>query len=394
MVKPPHVALVIETSTEVGRGLIRGIGKYMKAYGPWSVFIEERALDSPLPRWLRNWKGDGIIARIQNDAMAEALVEIGIPVVNVRRFETKFNVPSVWEDNSQLCRLAVNHFAEHRFRHFAYCGWTHVHWSNHREEVFLKAVAAAGVGTCHVYKPARKGHRTWEEEQDEVGKWLRSLPKPVGVLAANDARGVQVLDACQRIQLPVPEQCAVLGVDNQVIFCEFATPPLSSIDQDEERNGYEAAALLDRMMAGQKAPASAIEVPTLGIVPRASTDSIAVEDPDLAMAVRYLREHACEHIGVGDLVAHTCMSRRALQRRFMAVLGCTPLEAKLSIQLQRIKQLLTETDLSLQDVAKRSGFRHSGHMSSFFKARTNMNPRTYRQRNRSGILEGMEDRTA
>jgi LacI family transcriptional regulator len=148
----------------------------------------------------------------------------------------------------------------------------------------VEAVREAGYGECHVYRPAKKGHRTWEEELEEVGQWLQSLSTPIGLLAANDARGVQVLDACQRIGLPVPEQCAVLGIDNQVIFCEFATPTLSSIDQDEVRNGFEAARLLDGLMAGKKTPAEPIQIPAIGIVPRASTDSIAVEDKELAMA--------------------------------------------------------------------------------------------------------------
>jgi LacI family transcriptional regulator len=322
--------------------------------------------------------------------MARALLKTEMPVVNVRRFETTTRLPTVWEDNAQLCRLAVNHFAERHFRKFAYCGWTHIHWSNHREGVFVEAVREAGYGECHVYRPAKKGHRTWEEELEEVGQWLQSLSTPIGLLAANDARGVQVLDACQRIGLPVPEQCAVLGIDNQVIFCEFATPTLSSIDQDEVRNGFEAARLLDGLMAGKKTPAEPIQIPAIGIVPRASTDSIAVEDKELAMAVRYLRAHACDRIGIDDLVSHTCMSRRALQRRFKAAMGCTPLEAKLAIQLQRIQQLLSETDLSLQVIAKRSGFRHSGHMSAFFKQRTGSTPGHYRQQNRGSHLQEHE----
>jgi LacI family transcriptional regulator len=228
---------------------------------------------------------------------------------------------------------------------------------------------------------------SWEREQEDVARWLRSIPKPVGVLACNDIRGIQVLDACRRINLPVPEQCAVLGVDNDPNLCEIADPPLSSIDQDEEKTGYEAAALLERMMQGEKVSNEETLVPPLGVVTRSSTDSVAVEDADLAKALRYIRLNACNRISIDDVASHIGLSRRALQRRFKVQLGRTPSDEITAMQLQRIRQMLTETDLKLQVVAERAGFHYVSHLSSFFKSHMAMTPGQYRRQARRGKPE-------
>ncbi len=407
MKHPPHVALIIETSKQYGRGLIMGIAHYLKGHGPWSVYIEERAIEDPVPTWMRKWKGDGIIARVNSDAMAKSLLGTGVPVVNVRRFQTKVEMPAVFEDDYILCQLALSHFTEHRFRNFGYCGWPHILWSHYRGLHFADVVRAAGFNECHMYAAGQKGARSWEQEQDDVSAWLKSLPTPIAIMASNDVRGLQVLDACRRVNLPVPEQCAVLGVDNEVMLCELADPPLSSIDQDEEKTGYEAAAMLDRMMRGEPAMApgiavaagsmeakeigsvggfaagSAMLIKPLGVVARSSTDSMAVEDADIAKALRFIRVHACERIGIDDVATHACLSRRVLQRRFKKLLGRSPLEEIFLVQMGRIQQMLVETDMKLHAIAERAGFAYVGHMSSFFKGRTGLTCGEYREKARA-----------
>jgi LacI family transcriptional regulator len=381
----PHVALIIETSKQYGRSLIAGITQYVKAHGPWSVFIEERGIEDPVPRWLRHWDGDGIIARVNDDEMARSLLAMRVPLVNVRQYHTTVPMPEVFEDDQHLCRLAVSHFAEHRFGAFAFCGWPHIPWSVQRGVNFAKSVREAEMGECYCYSPRKPGGRmppAWEQEQEEVAAWLTSLPKPVAILAANDVRGLQILDACRRINLPVPEQCAVLGVDNEQILCDLADPPLSSIDQDEERIGFEAAALLDRLMRGEARTEGEgpLYIKPLGVVTRTSTDSVAVDDADVAKALRFIRMHACDRISIDDVATHACLSRRVLQRRFKELLGKSPLEEILSVQLGRVQQLLAGTDLKLHAVAERTGFAYVGHMSSFFKARTGITPGEFRRR--------------
>jgi len=374
----PHVALIVETSKQYDRGLLRGVGRYVKGHGPWSIYIEERGARDATPTWIRDWKGNGIIARIKDAAMAEALLATGVPIVELRAV-VDLDLPTVYCDDVAIGDLAVRHFKERGFRHFAFCGRSGMRWSDLREHAYRRRLAELG-HECHDYVAQRHGRSlTWEQEQDDVARWLDSLPKPIAVLACNDIRGLQVLDACRRIALPVPERVAVLGVDNDVVLGELSDPPLSSIDQDLQRIGYEAAALLDRLMSGEPAPTGPVLVEPLGVVSRRSTDAVAIEDPAVAIALRLIRQHACDQIGIDFLADHTNLSRRVLQRRFKAATGRTLQEQIHDAQLERIKQMLVETDLKLDSIARRSGFNYIGYMCSFFKNRTGMTPGEYRR---------------
>ena len=377
MASYPHVALIVETAKQYDRGLLRGIGRYIRGHGPWSVYIEERGPQDGIPPWLRRWRGDGIIARIRDAAMADALIATGAPVVELRRQVVGPNLPAVHCDDDAIARLAARHFQERGFRHLAFCGRPEARWSDLRREAFRHRAKDSG-HTCHIYEPPRRSReRTWEQEQTDVSRWLAALPHPVGILACNDIRGLQVLDACRRIDLPVPERVAVLGVDNDVVLCELADPPLSSVDQDLERIGFEAAALLDRLMAGGPCDPPPLIEP-LGVVPRLSTDIVAIDDPVVAETLRLIRQHACEGQGVDFFCDRTGLSRRALERRFKARTGRTLQEEAHDIRLDRIKQLLSETDLKLDAIARKAGFRYIGHMCSLFKRRTGMTPSEYR----------------
>jgi LacI family transcriptional regulator, galactose operon repressor len=380
----PHVALIVETAKQYDRGLLRGIGRYIRGHGPWSVYIEERGPQDGIPAWLRGWRGDGIIARISNVPMAEAMLATGAPIVELRRQVVGFDLPSVHCDDDAIAGLAVGHLLERGFRSFAYCGRPGARWSDLREQAFSRRLSDAGFA-CHTYaSPASRRESSWEQEQDDVARWLAGLPHPVGVLACNDIRGLQVLDSCRRIGLPVPERVAVLGVDNDVTLCELSDPPLSSIDQDLERIGYEAAALLDQFMGGAKPSPEPLLVEPLGIITRLSTDSVAIEDPAVATALRLIRQHACDRKGIDYLADRTGLSRRVLQRRFKALTGRTLQEEILDTQLARVRLMLAETDLKLESIARKAGFTYMGYMCSYFKKRTGMTPGDYRRLHAKG----------
>ena len=389
MASYPHVALIVETAKQYDRGLLRGIGRYIKGHGPWSVYLEERGPKDPIPPWLQGWRGDGIIARSRDAAMAGALLATGAPVVELRREAVGVDLPAVHCDDDAIAALAVAHFRERGFRHFAYCGRPVARWSDLRGAAFRRHLEAIGAACLDGPTPRRSRAPTWEQEQDDVARWLSGLPHPIAVLACNDIRGLQVLDACRRTGLPVPERVAVLGVDNDVTLCELADPPLSSIDQDLERIGYEAAALLDRLMAGEPPPDGPLLVEPLGVVGRLSTEAVAVDDPAVAAALRLIRQHACDGRGIDHLADRTGLSRRALQRRFKAVTGRTIRDEILDVQLARVRRMLAETDLKLDAIARRAGFRYIGYLCSFFKKRTGMTPGEYRLRHAPGPPRGL-----
>lgn len=221
--------------------------------------------------------------------------------------------------DAAIARLAAEHLLERGFRHFAFCGDARFNWSRWREGHFRARIEAAG-HALHRHEPPA-GARDPAAETVALRRWLLELPKPVGILAAYDIRGQRVLDACRGAGLAIPDEVAVLGVDNDELLCELASPPLSSVMPNTLRTGYEAAALLDRMMRGEAVRPVAHLIPPVGLVARQPTDVLALEDRAVAQAVRFIREHACEGINVGDVLQGVTLSRRVLEQRFRRLLG-------------------------------------------------------------------------
>jgi LacI family transcriptional regulator len=380
MARRPHVALIVETSIVYGRQILRGITRYLRAHQPWSVFLEQRELFASPPKWLKDWRGDGIICRPTNHLIAERLGKARVPVVDLGDVREGVGLPRIASDDGAIGRLAADHLLERGFRQFAFCGFTSQRWSEDRREGFTAAVKAAGFA-CAVYESSWGGPRAhpWEQEQEAIGRWLRAVPRPVGVMACNDMRGQHVLDACQRIQQSVPEEVAVIGVDDDALLCELCDPPLSSVVPNPERIGYEAAALLDRLMAGGKPPPHNCLIEPLGVTTRHSTDVLAIDDAHVAAAVRFIREQACQGATVRDVLAHVPLSRTILERRFRQHLGRSPQAEINAVQLKRVKQLLAETDLTLERIAELAGYRHPEYMSVVFKRATGQTPGRYRR---------------
>lgn len=380
MARRPHVALMVETSLAYGRNLLRGVIRYLREHEPWSVFFELRELGALPPTWLSGWRGDGIICRPTSPALAELLRKKRIPVVNLNDVHDGLGLPRIESDQAAIGRLAAEHLIERGFRRFAYCGFTGHAWSDKRRAGFEAALAAVnGVVAVHESPWGGPNAHPWEQEQKRIGAWLGTLPRPVGVLACNDLRGQHVLDACQRVGLAVPEDVAVIGVDDDPLVCELCDPPLSSVVPNPERIGYEAAALLGRMMAGEQPAATDVLVAPLGVTARQSTDVLAIDDPHVAAAVRYIREHACDGATVNDVLARVPLSRTILERRFRKYLGRSPQAEIRFVQLKRAKQLLAETDLRLDRIAELAGFPHPEYLSVFFKRETGQTPGRYRR---------------
>jgi LacI family transcriptional regulator len=335
--------------------------------------------DKP-PAWLAGWEGDGIIARIENPAIARALHKMRLPIVDVSAARLVPSLPWFETDDAAIAQTAFEHLRERGFRNFAYCGDRRFNWSNWRQEHFERAVRAEGC-PCFSYEPAGRPP-AHGDEMAEIARWVRKLPKPVGVMACYDLRGVQVLDACRRLDAPVPDEVAVVAVDNDELLCELAHPPLSSVIPNTRRTGYEAAALLDRLMSGGKSRGETHLIPPLGVATRLSTDVLAIEDPHVSRAVRFIREHACDGINVQDVLRAVPQSRRLLEGRFRKLLGRTPHEEILRVQVQRVKQLLTETDLTLDAIAERTGFSHTEYLSVVFRREVGTPPGRFREQNR------------
>lgn len=373
-----HVAILVETSRSYGRGVLRGVARYNHERGRWSTYFRPHGLGDPVPEWLKTWQGDGILARIDNRRTAEAILASGLPVVNLRGTLSDLELPFVGTDNRKVAELGADHLLGLGFRHLAICGYYSGYHRgfDERRDRFQQVVKDAG-GDCHVY--CRRLPKTWEQQQQHLARWVRGLPKPVGIMACNDDRGLEVLDACRRVGVIVPDEAAVLGVDNDQYLCEMATPALSSIALNLERIGYEAAILLERLMSGCAPPTSPKEIGPRGVVVRQSTNVLAIEDPDVAHAIRFIREHACEGIHLADVVEQVQVSRSTLAPRFRSLLGRTICQEIRSVQIRRAQELLVDTDLPIKHVAREAGFRNVQYLTRAMGKMVGLTPAAYRK---------------
>jgi LacI family transcriptional regulator len=387
-IRRPRVALLIESSRAYGRATLSGIAKYIRAHTQWSISIQEQSLSDDLPDWFKRWEGDGIITRIETPALAGALKRLNVPTVFLRNVAPGTKAPSVLTDNAAVSRVAFEHLRERGFRHFAFCGFNGADYSDERRDSFIQSVTQLGLH-CHVFGAkspvsALSNTAAYEEvglqDGERVAVWIKALPKPVGLMACNDMRGQQVLDACRAAEATVPDDVAVVGVDNEEVLCDLSDPPLSSVVPNGERIGYDAAALLEQLMNGKKVQLKPTFIEPLGVITRRSTEVLAIEDRPIAAAARFIREHACEGIDVGDVFRAVAMSRSALDRHFIKIMGRSPKDEILRVRLNRAKQLLAETDFPQALIAEKVGLEHVEYLSRIFKKRVGITPSEFRTR--------------
>lgn len=373
----PKVALLIETSNAYARGLLHGIETYFREHRAWSIYLMEHGRGDRPPTWLQDWDGQGIIARIENRTIAKALAPLTIPIVDMSAACLIPGVPYVETDDAAIAEAAATHFLERGFRSFAYSGDHHFEWSDNRERHFARIIRERGF-PCFTHRHGLETSLTDDEFINELGAWIRKLPKPLAIFSCYDLRGCQVLDACRRCGFAVPEEVAVLGVDNDDVLCSLAPIPLSSIIPNTQRTGYEAAQLLDAMMSGETVSKVPRLIPPLGIATRQSTDVTAVEDKHVARAAQFIRENACSGVSVSDVVDAVPLARRMLEKRFRALLGRTLREEITRVQMLRAKELLVDTALPLAEIASRLGFRHVEYLTVVFKREYGISPSAYR----------------
>ena len=376
-----HVALLIEATNAYARGLLHGVAQHEHEHGGWTIYFEPHASDAPPPKWLKNWKGDGILVRVENRRIANAVLAVDVPMVELRRKTSLPGVPSIGPDNDAVTRLAIEHLRERGFRHFGFCGILRGRdpAMDGRADAFCRRLAESGLG-CSLFKPERGV--VWEREERRIARWARALPKPAGIMACHDGRGLQVLRACLQAGIAVPDQVAVIGVGNDDCLCSLSHPPLSSVDLGPESIGYEAAALLDRMMRGGRAPAPHIQVLPRGIVTRRSTDVLATEDQAVAAAVGFIRSHAYDDICVDDVLRHVNLSRSALEPRLKRVIGRTIHQEIHRVRLERVKALLSTTDLPTKQISAQAGFHSVQYLARVFRTATGQTPAGYRKKMR------------
>ena len=375
---PKRVALLIETSKAFGRGVLQGIGRWQREHAPWRVYADERGFNEAVPRDLIAAEWDGVITRLQRSQMPPQWLDGSLPVVSLRWEEADVPSPGIHSDEKAIAHTAADHLLEQGFSQLAFCGVA-TRWSRLREEAFADHAATRGA-SVHVFdrpRSSRTGMRP--DDVPAIARWIESLPRPVGIMAAYDVRALEVLDAVRSLGLSCPDDVAVIGVDNDDVLCDLATPTLSSVAQNLESIGYEAARALATKMDGRQTVAESVFVPPVGVAVRRSTDMLAVDDPDVRRALRLIRAKACDGLSADEVANATDLSRRSLDRQFAKFLGRSIHDEIVRTKLIAARRLLAESDLKLAAIAARCDFSHAAQFCNVFKKAFGITPTEHRR---------------
>ena len=403
----PLVAVILDAARPYDRLIIAGVAQFARERTQWSLYVEEDPLQK-LPD-LGRWHGQGIIANFDDRRVATAIRGLDVPVVGVGGgygwHDAASGIPYIYTDNAAIGRLGAEHLLTCGFETLAFCGYprtTTSGWSEERAAAFARACDRI-TRPCHTFTGRHGNARRWADLQGELTRWLAQLPKPLGLMACNDVRARHVLEACRTLGLRVPHDVAVLGVDNDEMICELTDPSLSSIDQAARRIGYEAAAMLNRLMqpaakiAGrrgrsvrpprQPTAATRIVVPPIGVVARASTDTLATSDPAVCETLHAIRRTPWRKPAIEALAAAVGLSRFGLESRFKEAVGQSIHEEYIRLRLAATRRLITGSDLPLKTVATRTGFPSVQYMTTFLRRHTGLTPARLRalERNRERI---------
>jgi LacI family transcriptional regulator len=380
----PHVKRLLLVGVDtIGRGAVQGAHNYCQAHGNWEYHLDDKSPEAIARALLaiRRWKtsGIGILASVSNDAIERLIRTSGVPAVNVSGVR-KLDLPAVTVDNVAAGRMAAQHFLDNGFRNFAFCAATIELFSRERCEGFSRRVGEAGF-CCSVFTDRFTGEAdAWAINRRRQDRWLRSLKKPTAIMCMYDKRGHEVAWACRRLGLRVPIDVALVGVCVDESVCLMSSPPLSSVDVDLQRIGYEAARLVDSLIEGGKPPAERLLIPPRRVVARQSSDIVMIDDPEIAAAMHFIRKHVGKPIGVKDLLREVPISRKTMERGFKKFIGRMPKEEIMRLRMDSAQRLLDETDLSIDAVAEKSGFTDQTTFSISFRRKTGITPTIYRRK--------------
>jgi LacI family transcriptional regulator len=377
---PRRIALAFPYGRAFVEKVVDGILAYARRQPDWQIMRFPERL-SPSLDWLQGWQGDGAFVIISTPEDARIAHALPFPVVNITAYFPESGVATVTADHQEIGRVAARHLLERRFKKFGYYGSRDLYFSEMRRNGFVETIKAHG-GSCEVLEVPSivASGRMWLRQQIQLENWLRSLQPPVAIMASTDLRADMLLQTCLRLGLRVPDQVAVIGVDNDPVIVNHAQPPLSSVARDDQLAGELAASLLDKFMSGQRNQQQVLFVPPTGVVARQSSETMAVDDQELAGLVQFIRKHVRENFGVERLLAQVSCSRRTLENRFRVNLGAAPAEIIQRLRVDEARRLIeSDEKLSLAAVATACGFSDVRHLRLVFRRIQGQSPAEYRR---------------
>ncbi len=389
------IAFAHSNITHNTQGIMAGITDYMRSRGDWQLIVwPDTSLESL--DFLKNRGCKGAFVSVQTSTKAQQLLQLGVPIIAVSTLQNMHNLPFISADSEQLSRLAFEYLSKKNFRNFAFFGLTEARWSQDRMNFFSQYVSRAGY-KLDVYEGEQVAitnemvpfTRLWVDSTLHKGpqqlvSWLEQLPKPVAILCSCDILACHLSSVAAETNMKIPDDVAILGVNNDHALCNLCNPPLSSITFNFKKAGSEAARLMDRIISGKESMlGQRIDIQPLYVKSRGSTDNYAVDDPDVIKAMKYIRSNCAEPLQVEDIARYVCVSKRSLQMKFQKTLGRSVHEEIVHAHFDVAKTLLLDTDLPIDKIAVRSGFHYTTNLRRAFREMTGMLPNKYRMTHRA-----------
>ncbi|MES2798104.1 MAG: DNA-binding transcriptional regulator [Bacteroidota bacterium] len=377
------IILLIDFAEEYSKGLLKGIAQYSKVNGPWvfcrmPLFQRETIGLEGILDWAKEWGADGIIGQFYNEEGIEKFTAAGIPVI-AQDFKERFKViPNITGAHKEAGEIGADYFLKKGFKNFAFYGFKDIVWSRERAEGFEERVAKAGHKVHYFERVMDRSSEIWYYKPSSLSQWLKSLPKPIALMACDDNQGQHITEACRHSNIRIPEEVAVLGVDNDEMVCEFSDPPLSSIAQDAEKGGYDAAKLLHEMIENKAFEFYDIVVRPTQIVTRQSTDIYATNDVLISTSLKYIHQNIEKNLQVNDIVKQVPLSRRALEKRFLNITGYPIYKYIFNLRIEKMCNKLLETNLTVFEIALDMGLTDSKNIARQFKQIKGCTPIEYR----------------
>lgn len=378
------IILLLDFAEEYSKGLLQGISRYSAENGHWSfcrmpLYYRETLGTKGILEWAKDWRADGIIGQLYNEMETE-LYQSPFPVI-AQDFKERFRyIPNITGQYRETGKLGAEYFLKKGYSNFAFYGFNNIVWSRERAQGFESTINHAGYQVHYFEHKKARSTDIWYYKSKTLSKWLKSLPKPIALMACDDNQGVHITEACKQNKIRVPQDVAVLGVDNDVMLCELSDPPLSSIELDVVRAGYDTARAMDLMITGRVKFYRDILVPPLKVITRSSTDIFASGDENITNALDFIHKNIDQNLLVDQIVKEVPMSRRSLEKRFVEVTGLPIYKYIFKLRIEKLAHKLINSELSVFEIALEMGLSDSKNLGRQFRQIMGCTPLEYRRK--------------
>jgi LacI family transcriptional regulator len=376
--------LLSDFAEEYFKSLLRGITRYSVDHGPWAFcrmpqFYRETIGIEGILEWAKDWGAHGIIGQFYNHCEVGKFTEAGIAVIAQDLQERFEEIPNITGAYFETGQMGAEYFLKKGFNHFAFYGFQNIVWSRERAEGYEATVKEAGY-RVHYFEPEEASAiALWYYKPSALSRWLKSLPKPIALMACDDNQAHHISEACRHSGIRIPEEVAVLGVDNDEMLCCIADPPLSSISQGAEKGGYEAARLIEYMINTRDFNPYNIVIKPTQVITRQSTDIYATNDKYIVSALKYIHQNVDKNLKVEQVLKEVPLSRRSLEKRFLQITGYPVYEYIYNLRIEKFTQKLLETDMTIFEIALDLGLNDSKNIARQFKQLKGLTPVEYRK---------------